>query len=717
MAVIGSIRKRGTLLLVVIGVSMLAFILGSNVFDRLFNQGPDNTLAIIGGKNVNIAEYQVRYEDKEALLRILNPQAEINDLQRQQIGDEVWNDIINERVYFKEYEKLGISITPAEMNDMLVGRTIHSLIISQFSNQQTGQFNPQDVANYAVQFEDESLVPEENLEQWRAARAYWAYLQRSIRIDRLQNKYNALINKSIYVTSKEAESNYKAANDRASIRFVAKSYSMIPDSAVTLSDDELRKYFNEFKYKFRQKSSRAIKYVVFAGIPTSKDTASFHNNMIELLNEFASTTNDTSFVRLNSEQNIDPTYYKSKTLNPYIDSALFNAPNGTVTGPILENGYLVIAKKIGEKSSPDSSKARHILLQPQSQQEVEVLRARRDSLFTVLKNGGDFAAIAAQYSADNSNKNDTGNLGWFTEGMMVKNFNDSVFNAKPGQLIKVDTEFGFHIVFVQAQTKPTKKSLIAMVSKQIKPSDETLQEAYNKASELAFVDKKQKGFNPDEYFEKTVKEKNLMARDESSITENTRNLMGMDGTRDVIKWALTSKRGDISEVFQSGNNYIVAILTSIRADGIPKLEDVKKEVEEYARRHKKAKQFIDEFNAALNAANNNIDALASATKLQVNTASDITFNGFFIPGAGVEQELIGAVFGSKIGELSKPVEGNNAVYVFVTDAINPTPDLPDYSYNKMQLMSQMTSRAASDALDAVKQHYKIQDRRYLFDVN
>lgn len=716
MAVIGSIRKRGTLLLVVIGVSMLAFILGSNVFDRIFNQGPDNTVAIIGGKNVNIAEYQVRLADKENLLRTLNPQAEMNDMQRQQLGDEVWNDIINERVFFKEYEKIGLSITPAEMNDMLVGRTIHSLIVSQFTNQQTGQFNPQDVANYAAQFEDESTIPEENLEQWRAARAYWAYLQRSIRLDRLQNKYSTLINKSIYVTTKEAESNYKAMSDRANIRFVAKPYSLIPDSAITLSDDELRKYFNEFKYKFRQKHSRAIKYVVFAGIPTPKDTATLRNAMIELRNEFASSTDDTSFVRLNSEQNVDPTFYKVKTLNPYLDSALFNASIGTTTGPIVENGYFVIAKKMGEKFSPDSSKARHILLQPQTQQEVEVLRARRDSLFTVLKNGGDFAAIAAQYSADNSNKNDTGNLGWFTEGMMVKNFNDSVFNAKPGQLIKVDTEFGFHIVLVQAQTKPTKKVLVGMVSKLIKPSDETLQDAYNKASELAFVDKKQKGFNPDEYFEKTVKEKNLMARDESFITESTRNLMGMDNTRDVIKWALTAKRGDISEVFQSGNNYIVAILTSIRTDGIPKLEDVKKEVEGYARRHKKAEQFIQEFNTALSGANNNIDALASAMKLQVIPASDITFNAFFIPGAGVEQELIGAVFGSKPGQLSKPLEGNNAVYVIVTDAINPAPAISDYSYNKMQLMSQMTSRAANDALEAVKQKYKIQDRRYLFDV-
>ncbi len=717
MAVIGSIRKRGTLLLVVIGVSMLAFILGSNVFDRLFNQGPDNTVAIIGGKNINIAEYQIRYADKENLLRTLNPQAEMNDMQRQQIGDEVWNDIINERVYFKEYEKLGISVTAAEMNDMLVGRTIHSLIVSQFTNQQTGQFNPQDVANYAAQFEDESAVPEENLEQWRAARAYWAYLQRSIRIDRLQSKYNALINKSIYVTTKEAESNYKAMNDRANIRMVGKSYSLIPDSAVTLSDDELRKYFNEFKYKFRQKRSRAIKYVVFAGIPTSKDTATLRNVMTELLKEFTVNKDDTSFVRLNSEQDIDPTYYKSKALNPILDSTLFNAPIGTVAGPVLENGYLVIAKKIGEKFSPDSVKARHILLQPQSQQEVETLRARRDSLFTVLQNGGDFAAIAAQYSADNSNKNDTGNLGWFTEGTMVKNFNDSVFKAKPGQLIKVDTEFGFHIVLVQAQTQPTKKSLIAMVSKQIKPSDETLQDAYNKASELAFVDKNQKGFNPDEYFEKTVKEKNLTARDESFITESTRNLMGMDNTRDVIKWALTSKRGDISEVFQSGNNYIVAILTSVRTDGIPKLEDVKKEVEGYARRHKKAQQFIEEFNTALSKANNNIDELAKSMNLQVIPASDITFNAFFIPGAGVEQELVGAVFGSKIGQLSKPLEGNNAVYVFVTDAINAASPLPDYSYNKTQLMTQMSSRATNDALEAVKQKYKIQDRRYMFDVN
>ncbi|MBE2246880.1 MAG: peptidylprolyl isomerase [Candidatus Competibacteraceae bacterium] len=715
MAVIGSIRKRGTLLLIVIGVSMLAFILGSNIFTNLFNEGPDNVVAVIGGKNVNIAEYQYRVADKETLVQTLNPQAEINEMQRQQIADEVWNDILNERVFYKEFEKLGIAISAAEMNDMLVGRTLHPLIISQFTNQQTGVFNAQDVANYAAQFEDESAIPDENLEQWRSARMYWAYLQQSVRLDRLQGKYSSLISKSMYVTSKEAESNFNAAGDRANIRFIMKPYSLIPDSTITLSDDELRSYFNEFKYRYRQKKSRAIKYVVFAGIPTTKDTLALEAEMKKLLAEFKETDDDTLFVRQNSDQNQDPAYFKKGALSPYYDSLLFQTPIGTVAGPYIDNGSFVIARKIGEKESSDSAKARHILLQPTKQEEVELFRSLRDSLFTVLQNGGDFASIAAQYSADESNKKDTGNLGWFTEGMMVRSFNDTVFSSKAGTFKKVDTEFGFHIVYIQAMTKPNKKALVAMVYKQIVPSNETMQEAYNQASDMAFTDKTQKSFDPDMYFEKYCRDKKLVPRDESFITESSRGIMGLDDSRDIIKWALMSKRGEISEVFQSGNNYVVALLTTVRSDGIPKLEDVRKDVEVGAKRHKKALQYIQEFSQAMSG-KNNLDEVASAMQLNVNPATDVTFQSFFIPGAGVETELVGAVFGLKQGQLSKPLEGNNGVFVFVTDLLNPAQGTGDYSFNKIQLLSQISSRASTDAMDAVKSSYKIQDKRYLFDV-
>lgn len=715
MAVIGSIRKRGTLLLIVIGVSMLAFILGSNVFTDFFHKGPDNNVAVMGGKNVNIAEYQNRVADKEALIKMLNPQAEINEMQRQQIADEVWNDIVNERVMFKEYEKLGIVISSAEMNDMLVGRTVHPLILSQFSNQQTGMFNAQDVANYAAQFEDESAVPEQNLEQWHSARAYWAYLQQSIRLDRLQGKYTNLISKSTYVTAKEAESNFKAANDRANIRFVMKPYTLIPDSTITISDDELRSYFNEFKYRYRQKKSRAIRYVVFPGIPTTQDTLTLETEMKNLLQEFSKTDDDTLFVRQNSDQSIDPKFYSKGALGSYLDSLLFQSSIGTTAGPYIENGSFIIAKKIGEKESSDSAKARHILLKPTKQEDVEAFRNLRDSLFTVLQNGGDFASIAAQYSADESNKNDTGNLGWFSEGMMVRSFNDTVFSSKAGTFKKIDTEFGFHIVYIQAMTKPNKKTLVALSYRQILPSNETMQDAYNKASDMAFVDKKQKSFNPDTYFDKYCQQHMLVPREESFLTEASRSIMGLDESTDIVKWILTSQRGDISEVFQSGNNYVVVLLTTIRSDGIPKLEDVKTEVEAGAKRHKKATQFIQEFNQAMSG-QNNLDAIATAMKLNITPSTDLTFQSFFIPGAGVEVELIGAIFGMKQGQLSKPIEGNNGVYVFVTDVLNPAQGTGDYSFNKMQLLSQLSSRAATDAFEAVKLSYKIQDKRYMFDL-
>jgi peptidyl-prolyl cis-trans isomerase D len=716
MAVIGSIRKRGTLLLIVIGVSMLAFILGSNIFTNLMG-GPDNTVAEIDGKKINIAEYQTRLANKEARYIAINPQIDMNESQRQQIGDEVWNEIINERVFFNEFEKLGIAVSKVELQDMMVGRSVHNMIKSQFANKQTGAFNPQDVATQLAQLEDESAVPEENLEQWKSVRAYWGYMQEFIKQDRIQSKYRNLISKSTYLTKKEVEGNYKSMGEKANMRMVMKSYASVPDSTIKVSDDELKKYYDEFGYRFRNSNnSRGIKYVVFSGIPTQKDSADILLNINILKTEFITSADDSLFVNQNSDNSTAPQYYKANILNKNLDSALFNSPIGSVAGPIIENGYYVIAKKMGEKSASDSCKARHILLQPQKQEDVEPMRKLRDSLLVVLKNGGDFAAIAAQYSNDESNKRDTGNLGWFTEGMMVKSFNDSAFAAKPGQYKLVDSEFGFHILYVQNQTKPIRRMLGGLVSKLIQPSSETMEYAYNQASEIAFIDKSAKDFNSEKYFDNVVKSKKLMAIPYDNITDDARNVGGLEESKEVIKWSLNAKRGDISDVFKSGNNYVVAILSSIRTVGIPKLEDIKKEVEIAAIRHKKAEMFMKEFSDNLSKAKN-IDALATNMKLNVVPATDINFLAPFIPGAGKEAKVVGALFGLKQGKLSVPIEGDNGVYVIIKDSSTPAPPTGDLTLAKTQMISQLSSGSPYQAMEAVKSIYKIKDRRYNFDMN
>jgi peptidyl-prolyl cis-trans isomerase D len=711
MAIIGSIRKRGTLIVVIVGLSLAAFILGGA--QNLFTSN-SSSVGSFNGEKIDVNKYSEMVNEKKAFVQTINPTGEIDEATEDALKDEVWEDLMRTKVYEKQYRILGLTISDAEFNDMMVGETVDPSIRQQFVNQQ-GQFDPNLVQQYSQQFEDGSNIPEDKLQEWTSRRIYWGYLQNKLKNDRLQNKYMGMVTKGLYVTTKEATSLYKANSDHANIRFVVKSYATIPDSTVSFTEQELINFFKEHKYRMRSKKSKAIKYAVFLSIPTAGDSAAIKNNITQLRDELAATDDDTLFVAQNSEESSVPMFVKKGVLNPYLDSLLFNAPQGTVAGPTIESGYYIVAKKMTERFEPDSCKARHILIQPKENSEVAVKAAMdlRDSIYTALQNGGNFAELAAKFSTDGSAK-DSGNLGWFGKGQMVQEFADSCFKNKKGDLKKVNSQFGFHVVYVIDQTAPVKESQIAMVIKAIKPSEETKQVQFNLANEMAYPDKKVKGFDPVKHMDGVAKKYNLVYRDEASITESSKNILNMEGTKPVVQWALGAKRGDISDIFESGDNYIVAVVTANRPDGIPALDDVRDDAITAFRKHKKAEQFINEFNSAI-ATSKDINSLAAATKLNVGSANDIAFGSYFVPGAGIEPELLGTAFGIKVNQLSKPIEGNSGVFVLVVDQFNPSPVLPDYSPLKKDIMRSYANRAA-DALTAIKEKANVKDFRYKFEV-
>lgn len=713
MAVIGSIRKRGTLIVVVVGFSLLAFILTGS---QSFFGGSSTTVGSFNGGKVNVQYYQQRVESKTEFVKIVNPQAELDERTLEGLRDEVWEDIIRERVYEKQYKMLGIVLSEQEINDLVVGESAHPTIKQQFVNQQTGQFDPGMAQRYLAQFEDPTGVPEDKMQQWLSQKAYWEYVQATIRIDRLQNKYVNLVTKGLYVTSKEAESQYKSTSDQANIRFLVKPYAAIPDSAINYTEEELVNFFKEHKYRMRSKKSKAIKYAVFLSIPTTEDSLAIHNKIVELRDQLAEEEDDTTFVLQSSDDPFPPTFFKQGMVSPELDSILFTAPKGTMAGPVIDNGFYIVAKKLEERFIPDSTKARHILIQPAANtpEAVDAAMLKRDSIYDVIKAGGDFVALAAQFGMDGTAQ-DSGNVGWFgRDAQMDRFFLDSCFAHRKGDLVKVNSQFGFHVVYVQDQTKLIKESQYAIITKLIKPSDETMKVQYALASDMAYGKGEGKDFDGAKYMEDFAKKHQLVYREEPSITPSTKNLMGMDETKSVITWALGAKTGEISDIFESGDHYIVAILTASRPDGIPALNDVRDEAVKAFKQHKKAEQFISEFNAAT-ATGGNIAAIGNAMKLTVMSAEEVAFGSFFIPGAGVEPRLLGAIFGTKIGQLSKPIEGNGGVFMVVVDQFKPAPDLPDYKYFQMQMM-QASGNRANDAFDALKDKANIKDYRYKFDL-
>jgi parvulin-like peptidyl-prolyl isomerase len=207
---------------------------------------------------------------------------------------------------------------------------------------------------------------------------------------------------------------------------------------------------------------------------------------------------------------------------------------------------------------------------------------------------------------------------------------------------------------------------------------------------------------------------NLIFREEPEITESSRNILNMEGTKPIVKWVLGAKRAEISDIFESGHNYIVAVVTATRPGGIPALNDVRDDAIVAFRRHKKAEQFINEFNTAMGSSKD-IGTLAAAMKLNVASANDIAFGSYFIPGVGMEPEVLGTAFGIKVNQLSKPIEGKGGVFVIVVDQFNPAPALPDYTFIKKDLIRQSSNRAA-EALDAIKEKANVKDYRYKFEV-
>jgi peptidyl-prolyl cis-trans isomerase D len=399
MAIIGSIRKRGTLIVVIVGLSLAAFILGGA--QSLFTTG-SNTVGSFNGEKVDINDYLRLVENKKAFVQVINPGADIDEATEDALKDEVWEDMTRDRVYIKQYKMLGLVLSDAEENDLFVGETVDPSIRQQFVNQ-IGQFDPNLVQQYSQQFEDNSQIPEDKLQEWEAKRQYWGYLQAKLKNDRLQNKYVNLVTKGLYITTKEATSLYKANSDHANIRFVMKSYAAIADSTVTYTEEELVNFFKEYKYRMRSKRSKGVKYAVFLSIPTPGDSTALRTEITTLRDELATTDDDTLFVAQNSDESAPPQFVKKGILSPVLDSLLFAAPRGTVAGPVIESGYYLVAKKLEERMIADSSKISHIIIQPKENTEASVESARllRDSLYEeITKKGGSFVTFAAQFSME-----------------------------------------------------------------------------------------------------------------------------------------------------------------------------------------------------------------------------------------------------------------------------------------------------------------------------
>ena len=701
MATLEKLRNRaGTLVAVVIGLALLSFILSDFLGSggSLFNNNQFE-IAEISGKSIPYQVYQERVDYVTELNKALSGQNTIDEQTAERIREEIWKEIVQENVLEKNYDKIGISITPDELFDMVQGNNLHPIIVQQFGNPQTGEVNREAIINFLKSFEnDPSGLRKE----------FWLYIEKLIKKDRLFTKYNNLVKKGMYVTDLQAKHSAENRNKKVDFSYIVKRYSTINDSLVQVTESEIKDYYNNNSQEFQQNSLRDVEYVVFPIVPSEDDNKIAEEWIQKINKEFASSKEPVQFVNLNSDSQFEDKYFKmgqmpDEELNEWAEKSDENE----TFGPYFDGESYKIARIVEVASLPDSVKARHILLgtNGMSPAQKDSVKLKADSLLRVVKKGGSFASVASNFSDDPGSASKGGDLGWFPEGMMVKPFNDFCFNGKKGEVEVVETNYGYHIIEVLDKGKPSRKVKLAILERKVVPSTRTYQAIYSNASEFAGVN------NTYEKFNEALQANKLTKRLASNLRENDKRVAGLENPRELVRWAYRSDKHIVSPVFEFGENFVVATLANVKEEGVAPLQDVKEDVKAKVIREKKAEMLSSEIADAMAEATT-IQDIGTALNVPVQNATGVSFSSYSVSSLGFEPAVIGTATNAEEGKVVGPIEGNSGVVVISVDAINL--EEGDVLSEKKRLTTTMQSRASREAYEAIKTKANIDDKRSKF---
>lgn len=638
-------EKAGVFIAILIGLALLAFILtdllgnGNSVFMNRDEVG------VIDGQSIKINDYQQLIEEYETFVKMNQQSMTLGEDQQNQIREQVWNQLVNQIAYGNVYEKAGIDVTSDELLDMAVGNHIASALRPMFTNQQTGMYDRSMAENFL-----------RNKNSDYQAAFYWNFVEKNLKSERLSKKYSDLLNKSIICTSAMMQFEQSKLNKDVEVEFVSIRYTAIPDSAVTVTEAEIKSQFDENKEKYRVEASRDIEYVSFPIKPTDEDQQETYKYVESLIADFGSEETDAyRFAQMNSDETVKETYLKASQLSSELENFVKTATIGQVYGPYRVGDTYKLSRLVNIAQRPDSVKASHILIRENDQ--------LADSLYQVAlkSNAAAFHAMARQYSQDNGSAINGGDLDWFNDGVMVPEFNEACFTNAKGSIQKVESQFGTHIILIEDKGVPTTKYSIATIDKTVQYSSKTHQNVYSQAIQFASENRSAAAFNA------AIDTLNLVKRYGTNIRSNAYSINNLRSAREIVKWAYEAEVGDISEVFEVNDEFILAVLVKAQDKGYANLNDVRPTIARDLRNEKKAEKVGNEV------AGKSLEEIATAYNSKVESSSNANFSSNAIVGAGVEPKLVGAVVATEAGEVKGAIKGNNAMYFYQVKNVNDKP--------------------------------------------
>ncbi len=704
MATLEKIRNRAGLLIgIVIGMALIAFVLGD-----LFKQGGQafrsnqREVAEISGESIDYRDFQKEIENLVNINKFSQNRATLSEEKMQQIREEVWQRLTRKYVMAEEYEELGIDVSSEELWDMVQGENIHPMIKQIFSDPETGELNTMAIIRFLKTYDQG---------QNRQRKAYWLFLEDQMVKERKFNKFNNLVNKSLYITTKESEKFSTLNSKRVDINYIVKNLGDIPNSEIQIGNSEMKDYYKAHKANYKQSASRDIEYVTFDIEPTQEDREKTRKYIEDIKQDFAETNGVKEFVNLNSDIQFNNNYRKKEELSDSIADFMFSQDIGAIYGPYFENNMYKISKLADIKRLPDSAEIRQILIQPNRQkQNIQKSKQLVDSLTQEIKQGADFSRIAEIHSDDQATATDGGYVGWIKKGDYNERVVDSALFSETGAVKQVQTREGFRIIKVLEKGQKTKKVQVATVARRLEPSSKTYQNVYSKANK--FVS------NNDSYdeFSEALEKEGLTKRMANNVQPNSKNIPGLENPDELIRGAFDTEKGKLissndNAIFEINDQFVIGFVTEVREEGTAPFDQVEEEIKLKVREQKKAEQIAKNMNENLSAANS-MEDMATEMDLTIKRASNVNYNAVRIPGIGSEPKIAGAAAALEEGKLSYPIKGENGVYIIEVTNITRQ-DISPEIYKQRELQ-QMQRTAAYRAYEALKEAADIKDKRYRF---
>ena len=696
-------EKAGVLVAGLIGFSLFLFVVsdffGKGRGQRL-KQKKYYEIGQIGGEYISYQDYELRLQNLLEIYK-LSGRSNVDEATNESLREQTWQQMIREKILDPQYKKLGLGVSTEEVDELVLGNNPHQIVQQLFTDQQTGTFNKSFLVNFLKQTEVDET-----------AKKYWLFFENEIVNDRTNTKYNNLVSKGLFVTSKQAEFDKNLNGNTVDFSYILKNYASVPDSSIRIHESDLEAYYAKHKVNYKRTALRDIEYVTFDVIQSEDDIKQAEQWINKTKEEFASAPDPVEYINLSADSRYVGFFIPLGSVPENIKDWVKKEDLKSVFGPYVENGSYKVARLIAVGDRPDSVHVRHILLSTGKTRTLDVAKHQADSLIKLIKSGTPFEILAKANSDDQGSAKIGGDLGWFPEGKMVVPFNNACFTGKKGEIKTAETTFGIHIIEILAQSKESRKYNIGYIDRKITPGTLTNQKAYSEASQFA-------GMNDTyEKFTKTITEKGLNKRVANSVAPQQKTLPGLENPRSLIMSLFQAEKGKIildnsqQAVFEVGEKYVVAYCTKVQEDGIASQKDVENDIKFALIKDKKAELISAEFNKN-SSSGKTIDDVARIMGLTVQEATKVNFRSYTVQGAGTEPALIAAASVAKQGILAGPVKGNNGVYMLVANNVSATQG-EDLKLLQNRLKTTFQMRGSYEAYDALRKSANIIDKRYKF---